>query len=382
MTGARNKAKALLESYQQGATAKAKAGYKEGRTPKLMPPELKKAVDGILELSPNVSFNVAYDKLKLLKKLAARYKANPETADVSRQINSLVYGYEESMLKSVGKKNPELVDQYRDLMKGYSDLMDVTYSDVVIKVMDKSPTLAGRMLFNGEGAIDNAIEFKKVIDLAKKTKGVKGAAPMLRGLQSAWFRQVVNSDMLKNTPVEAMIKLRKARAENAELFDFLMDDTTKKNYNRIMEDFDIMTQQISKEGSLVIRSQQAGGLRQAASPDSSMLGRFSGFMASFIPSKIPDVITNQARVNKLLKLNQIALKLDELAKVRSPTRLQKQNMGRLQMSFIESLNSFADTMEEFEQDALMNKYQPRLDRARRVLTTGAAQEDVIESVPQ
>lgn len=382
LLGARNQAKALLKKYEEGATGAAKEGYKKGKKPKLMPSELKNAVDGILELSPDVDFNTAYDKLKLLKKMANRYDANPETKDVARQVNGLVRGYEASMLKSLGKTDPELVDQYKALMESYSGLMSVTYSDVAMKIMDKSPTLAGRMLFTGEGALDSAVDFQDIIDLAQKTKGVSGAKPMMRGLQSAWFRNVLKGTKIKDNPLKAMEDLREARANNAELFDFLMDDTTKKNFNRILEDFDIMTQNISKEGSLVIRSQQASGLRQAASPESTMLGRFSGFVASFIPSKIPEIITNQERVNKLLKLNKMAIKLDELARGQNLTRLEKENMGRLQMSFVQSLNSFSDTFGEFEQDALLNEYQPKLDRARRVLSGGVAQEDTIESVPE
>lgn len=348
----------------------------EKATSKWLDPKVREFVELVGQLEPTQNFNVAYDKLKTLKKKVAQVKANPENKPILRQLIQIEKSFESSLIN--GTDNPAIKKMYKDLMSSYSKTMDVTFSTVAEKMFkEEAPEVVAKLLFANNRAVSNFGEFERIVAMSAKYKG-KGGKPAIRGLRKGWLTHTMQ---LGKDPKQAITNLQKAleNPDTKAVYNTLMDDKTKKNVKVLMDEFDILSQRSNKELTLVVRGEQATGARQAVQ-GSGISGKFAGVIRAIIPSKLPAVITDQNRVNGLLKLSALAKRLDYLSSLRSPTRLEKEQLGRLGAHFVSSLDEFNNINNEIENQEASERFAPKLEGIRSSLREPTQYERTLDTI--
>ena len=371
-----------VKRYAAAVKKKALAGVKsvegKGKPNNWLDPKVQEFVSLINQLETTQNFNVAYDKLKIIKKKIAQVKANPENKPIVRDLIKIEKAFEDSIIKS--SDNPKIEEMYRGLMQSYSSTMDVTFSNVAQRLFDEdAPEVVAKMLFSDNRAMTNFDEFKRVVDLGAKHKE-KGGKPIINALRKGWLASTMKNP---KDPEKAMARLRSALedTDKREVYDYLMDDTTKRKIKVLMDEFDVLSQRPNKELSLVIRGQQTAGAAQSVQ-GAGIGGKFMGAVRAILPTKLPNVLANQVRINDLLKLSDVAKRLDKLELTGARTRADKEMRGRLTAHFFALTSKFSEIKQDVDDEFFKSEYMPQLEEARNMLYMADQQETAIESVPR
>lgn len=341
-------------------------------------PKVGEFVSLINQLDTKQNFNVAYDKLKIIKKKVAQLKATPENKPILRDLVKIEKAFESAIVNSAS--DPKIAEMYKGLMKSYSSTMDVTFSKVAQRLFDEdAPEVVAKMLFADNRAMNNMDEFKRIVELGKKHK-VKGGTPVLGALRKGWLIHTMKGT---KDPDKAMQRLRTALEDpdKSEVYEYLMDDSTKKKVRILLNEFDILSQRANKELSLVVRGEQTAGGRQAVQ-GAGVTGKFMGAVRAILPAKLPNVLAGQTRINDLLKISDVAKKLDSLSAKSTLTRAEKEMKGRLSAHFVSLQRGLMETTQELRNDYFENEYMPQLESARNMLFGAAQSENAIGTVPQ
>ena len=371
-----------VKKYARVVKKKALQGVKsvegKGKPTNWLDPKVQEFVALVNQLETTQNFNVAYDKLKIIKKKIAQVKANPENKPIVRDLVKIEKAFEDSIINS--SDNPKIAEMYRGLMKSYSGTMDVTFSNVAQRLFDEdAPEVVAKMLFSDNRAMTNFDEFKRVVDLGAKHKE-KGGKPIINALRKGWL-----SSTMKNPkdPEKAMSRLRSALedTDKREVYDYLMDDKTKRKIKVLLDEFDVLSQRPNKELSLVVRGQQTAGATQTVQ-GAGLGGKFMGAVRAVLPTKLPEVLANQVRVNDLLKLSELAKRIDKLTLAGTKSRLDKEMKGRMTTQFFGLLNQLTQTGQEIQNDYYESEYAPQIEQARNMLFGAAQQERNIDTIPR
>jgi uncharacterized protein YuzE len=352
----------------------AKEGSQQSRW---LDPKVAEFVSLINQLETKQNFNVAYDKLKIIKKKVAQLKATPENKPILRDLVKIEKSLEDSIIRSAD--NPAVEGMYRDLMASYSKTVGVNFSTVANKLFDEeAPEVVAKMLFANNRAVNNMSEFRLIVDMAEK-RGVSGGKPLIGALRKGWLISTMKGT---KEPAKAMQRLRVALEDpdKRQVYDRLMDDRTKKKVRILMDEFDVLEQRANKELSLVVRGEQTAGARQTVQ-GTGVGAKFVGAVRALLPTKLPDILANQGRINELLKLSTVAKKLDDLASINNLTRAQKEMKGRLTMHFFKLSTQVAQTSQDLSNEAYRTEFEPQLQEARDMLSKAFQSEQSIQSVP-
>ena len=149
----------------------------------------------------------------------------------------------------------------------------------------------------------------------------------------------------------------------------------------LMDEFDVLSQRPNKELSLVVRGQQTAGATQTVQ-GAGLGGKFMGAVRAVLPTKLPEVLANQVRVNDLLKLSELAKRIDKLTMAGTKSRLDKEMKGRMTTQFFGLLNQLTQTGQEIQNDYYESEYAPQVEQARNMLFGAAQQERNIDTIPR
>lgn len=358
--------------------SRATATSEASKQSRWLDPKVGEFVSLVNQLETKQNFNVAYDKLKIIKKKVAQLKATPENKPILRDLVKIEKAFEDAIIRSAD--NPAIEGMYRDLMASYSKTMDVNFSTVANKLFDEeAPEVVAKMLFANNRAVNNMDEFRRIVDMAEKRK-VSGGRPIIGALRKGWLISTMKGT---KEPAKAMSRLRTALEDpdKRQVYDRLMDDKTKKKVKVLMEEFDVLEQRANKELSLVVRGEQTAGARQTVQ-GTGVGAKFVGAVRALLPTKLPDILAGQGRVNELLKISTVAKKLDDLASSNNLTRAQKEMKGRLTMHFFKLANQVTQTSSDLSNEAYRTEFEPQLQEARDMLSKAFQSEQAIEAIPQ
>ena len=268
--------------------------------------QIQKSVDDLLALSPNTTFDKAFDKLKDLKNRVTAMRGDPATANdpAVAELTAIVKGFEESLLKSARKSSPETAAMYEKLMKEYQAAQELMYSDVAVRIMKEgNPELIGRSLTQ-QGQVTPYKEVRKIVQEAKKL-GVKQGGDVLKGIRQGFLAKHLASAEGQSMATLAKFKNKLADPDFARTFNELIPQSQKQAIFRLLEEAEILNRGVGGEFSLAVRSAQLAGA-QGVAVGGGNAGLLANLVKLITPAKLADAVADPKRAQRMLRMMQTA----------------------------------------------------------------------------
>jgi len=306
LQGPRNRAQVWRQTKMEGLTKRMQQAIDRGAKIPFTSSDIQRAVDDILKLSPNTSFDNAFNKLKDLKGRLTALKGDPATANdpAVAELTGIVKGFEESLLTSARKSDPALADTYEKLMKEYNKTQNILYSDVATKILrEGNPELVGRTLA-ATGTTTPIKELRKIIAEAKKL-GVKQGGDVLKGVRKGFLAKHLSAAEGQALNTLSNLKNKLADPDFSRTFNELVPPEEKKRIFRLLEEAEILNRGVGGEFSLAVRSSQLAGA-QGVAVGGGNAGLIANTVKLLTPNFIARVSSDPKRAQAMLGLLKTA----------------------------------------------------------------------------
>lgn len=308
LQGPRNRAKAWRNQKAEGLTKRMQEKIDAGARIPFTSAQIQKAVDDVLTLSPNTSFSNAFGKLKDLKQRLTAMRGDPATANdpAVAELTMIVKGFEESLLKSTRKVDPQLAKTYEKLMKEYEKTQNVLFSDVAVRMMrEGNPEEIGRML-SKPGQVTPVKEVRKIIKEAKKL-GVKEGGDIIKGIRKGFLAKNLAAADGQGMTTLAAFKKKLADRDFARTFNELATESEKKAIYKLLQKTEILSRGVGGEFSLAIRSAQLSGA-QGILAGGGNAGLIQNLFKLLTPAKLADAVASPKTARQMLGMVETAIK--------------------------------------------------------------------------
>lgn len=308
LQGPRNRARAWRSQKAEGLTKRMQEKIDAGARIPFTSAQIQKAVDDVLTLSPNTSFSNAFGKLKDLKQRLTAMRGDPATANdpAVAELTMIVKGFEESLLKSTRKVDPQLAKTYEKLMKEYEKTQNVLFSDVAVRMMKQgNPEEIGRML-SKPGQVTPVKEIRKIIKEAKKL-GVKEGGDILKGIRKGFLAKNLASAEGQGMATLASFKKKLADPDFARTFNELVPEAEKKKLYNLLQEAEILNRGVGGEFSLAVRSAQLAGA-QGVIAGGGNAGLIANLAKVLTPAKMAEAVASPETARQMLGMIKTANK--------------------------------------------------------------------------
>lgn len=299
LQGVRNMANTWKAEKSKGLTKRMKEAVKKGARIPFTASSVQSTVDDLLKLSPKSNFADSFEKLKALKSKLTAMKGDPATrADPAvRELTILTKKFEDKLLESAQKSNPDLKDIYTNLMKQYQDSQSLLYSDVANSILRQgSPELLGRYLTQ-TGEITPIQEVRKIINQAKKLDVKEGGNIML-GIKRGFLSKSLSAATGQSFSKIDTFKNKLADPDVARTFDELFSSKEKERIFRLLDEAEILSRGVGGELSLSVRSSQYSGAVGALKGQSIL----ANAVKAITPAKLAEASADPRRAQEMLGL--------------------------------------------------------------------------------
>jgi hypothetical protein len=299
LQGVRNMAATWKAEKSKGLTKRMQEAIKKGARIPFTASSVQSTVDDLLKLSPKSNFADSFEKLKSLKSKLTAMKGDPATrADPAvRELTILTKQFEEKLLESAKKADPEIGDIYSNLMKQYQDSQTLLYSDVANSILKQgSPELLGRYLTQ-TGEITPIQEVRKIIQQAKKLDVKEGGNIML-GIKRGFLSKSLSAASGQSFSKIETFKNQLADPDVSRTFNELFSSGEKERIFRLLDEAEILSRGVGGEFALSVRSSQYSGAVGAVKGQSML----SNAVKAITPAKIAEASADPKRAQEMLGL--------------------------------------------------------------------------------
>lgn len=355
LQGPRNTAVAWRQTKMEGLTKRMQEKIDQGAKIPFTSGDIQKAVDDILTLSPNTTFDTAFGKLKDLKSRLTAMRGNPATANdpAVAELTNIVKKFEESLLTSARKSSPELADTYEKLMKQYEKTQNILFSDVAVKILNEgSPELVGRSLA-APGLVTPVKEVRKIIAEAKKL-GVKQGGDVIKGIRKGFLAKHLSSAEGASLNTLQSFKNKLADPDFARTFNELVPPAEKKRLYRLLEETEILNRGVGGEFSLAVRSAQLAGV-QGVAVGGGNAGLIANLAKIITPAKMAEAASDPKLANQMLGMVKIAQKY-----VNIPEKMPPEVVRAFSAMLAKFSAASASEIEQAERDQKAQEMLPEL----------------------